>query len=172
MVDRRRAAKRHIYLIQPRFPSSYWGMDYFLPLTPFRAVFPPLGLLTLAALTPPDFRVTLCDENAGERIDYDTAARVVGITGYIIQAAHVFEIADRFRARGKLVVLGGPLANLLPQECRPHCDVLFEGEAEYTWPRFLKELAAGKHGDHYHEHEKIHLPDSPPPRLDVARGRY
>src|SRR5262249_2243368 len=73
---------------------------------------------------------------------------------------------------GKPVVLGGPLANLLPELCREHCDVLFEGEAEYTWPRFLREFAAGRWSDHYHEAEKIHLPDSPPPRLDVLKGRY
>lgn len=168
----RRAADRQVYLIQPKFPPSYWGLDHFMPLTPFRAIFPPLGLLTLAALTPREFAVTLCDENAGERIDYDTDARIVGITGYIIQMARVFAIADRFRARGKVVVLGGPMANLLPDECRKHCDVLFEGEAEYTWPRFLRDFAAGAWSDSYHEHEKIHLPDSPPPRLDVAKGRY
>src|SRR5438477_8009960 len=151
MTAYRRPADRQIYLIQPKFPPSYWGLDHFLPLTPFRAVFPPLGLLTLAALTPPEYRVTLCDENAGERVDYDTDAAVVGITGYIIQMVRVFAIADRFRALGKTVVIGGPLANLLPRECRPHCDVLFEGEAEYTWPRFLKEFAAGAHGDSYQE---------------------
>jgi radical SAM superfamily enzyme YgiQ (UPF0313 family) len=50
--------------------------------------------------------------------------------------------------------------------------VLFEGEAEYTWPRFLREFAVGKSGDHYSEPEKIHLPDSPPPRLTAARGPY
>jgi radical SAM superfamily enzyme YgiQ (UPF0313 family) len=161
-----------IYLVQPRFPVSYWGLEHFLELTPYQAVFPPLGLLTLAALTPPEFSVTLCDENAGEAIDYDTDAAIVGITGYIIQIAHVFEIADRFRARGKTVVIGGPMANLLAHECRPHCDVLFEGEAEYTWPRFLRAYAAGQAADHYHETEKIHLPDSPPPRLDLLRRRY
>jgi radical SAM superfamily enzyme YgiQ (UPF0313 family) len=166
------AGQRQIYLIQPKFPPSYWGLDYFLPITPFRGIFPPLGLLTLTALTPPEFQVTLCDENAGERIDYDCPAEIVGITGYIIQMAHVFAIADRFRARGKTVALGGPLANLLPAECRAHCDVLFEGEAEYTWPRFLREFAAGRHADHYQEHDKIHLPDSPLPRLGVLKRRY
>jgi len=164
--------RNHIYLVQPRFPPSYWGLDHFLPLTPYRAVLPPLGLLTLAALTPPEFRVTVCDQNAGEQINYDTDAQVVGITSYIIQMAQAFAIADRFRARGKTVVFGGPLANLLPDECRPHCDVLFEGEAEYTWPRFLKEFAAGAGSDHYREADKIHLPDSPPPRLDVLKRRY
>src|SRR5262245_59413776 len=172
MSAQRLTAAAGIYMVQPKFPPSYWGMEHFIKLTPFKAVFPPLGLLTLAALTPPEFKVELCDENAGEEVDYDTDAQIVCITGYILQMKHVFAIADRFRALGKLVVLGGPMANLLPAECRKHCDVLFEGEAEYTWPRFLREYAAGQHADHYLEQEKIHLPDSPPPRLDVLRQPY
>ncbi len=172
MADPRRATTPRIYLVQPKFPPSYWGMENFLALTPYTAVFPPLGLLTLAGLTPPEFPVTLCDENAGEPVDFDTDAEVVGVTGYIIQIKRVFEIADEFRRRGKTVVLGGPMANLLPDECKAHCDVLFEGEAEYTWPRFLREYAAGKHSDRYVEHDKIHMPDSPPPRLGVLTRRY
>jgi radical SAM superfamily enzyme YgiQ (UPF0313 family) len=167
-----RSGARHVSLVQPKFPPSYWGMEHFLALTPFGAVFPPLGLLTLAALTPRDFQVTLCDENAGERVDFQTSAGLVGITGYIPQREHVFALADRFRAAGKTVVLGGPLANLMPEECRLHCDVLFEGEAEYTWPQFLQDYAAGRPADHYHQADKIHLPDSPPPRLDVLKRRY
>ena len=132
--------KPHVYLVHPEFPPSYWGMEHFIALSPYSAVFPPLGLLTLAGLTPPEFPVTLCDENAGEEVNFDTGADIVGITGYIIQIKRVFEIADQFRALGKTVVLGGPLANLLPEECRPHCDVLFEGESEYTWPRFLRRV--------------------------------
>jgi radical SAM superfamily enzyme YgiQ (UPF0313 family) len=166
------APRRKIYLIQPKFPPSYWGQEYFMELTPYGAVYPPLGLLTLAALTPPDFDVVVCDEGAGEAIAFDTDADIVGITGYLFQLVRVLEIADRFRALGKVVVIGGPAANLLPHECRPHCDVLFEGEAEYTWPRFLREFADGRHADHYHEREKIHLPDSPPPRLDVLTKSY
>jgi radical SAM superfamily enzyme YgiQ (UPF0313 family) len=143
-----------------------------LRLTPFRAVNPPLGLLTLAALTPPEYRVTLCDENAGEPVDYDTSAQIVGITGYNLQNARVYAHAQRFRACGKTVVLGGPLANSLPEESRRHCDVLFQGEAEYTWPQFLREHASGRWADQYVQEEKIHLPDSPPPRLDLLRSRY
>ena len=69
MTPRPRGDDRAIYLVQPRFPPTMWGMDYLLRMTPYHAVFPPLGLLTLAALTPPEFRVTVCDENAGERVD-------------------------------------------------------------------------------------------------------
>ena len=43
---------RGVYLIQPKFPPSYWGLEHFLPLTRYRAIYPPLGLLTLAAVTP------------------------------------------------------------------------------------------------------------------------
>lgn len=163
---------KRIYLIQPKFPPSFWGLEHFVEITPYAALFPPLGLLTLAGLTPSDFKVELCDENAGEAINYDTDAQIIGITGYIIQMQHVFEIADRFRALGKTVVLGGPLANLVPDYCRQHCHVLFEGEAEYTWPRFLREYAEGRPGTSYVEHEKIHLPDSPPPRLNVLKQWY
>jgi radical SAM superfamily enzyme YgiQ (UPF0313 family) len=172
MIAPRRMGKTKIYLVQPKFPPSYWGMEHFLALTPYQAVFPPLGLLTLASLTPPAYHVSLVDENAGEAVDFDTDADIVAVTGYIIQIKRVFEIADRFRAQGKTVVIGGPMANLLPDECREHCDVLFEGEAEYTWPRFLHEHAEGRPADHYVEREKIHLPDSPPPRLDILKGKY
>ncbi len=172
MTASRRPGSQRIYLVHPKFPPSYWGLEHFLRLTPYQAVFPPLGLLTLAALTPPEFEVTLCDENAGESIDYDTDAELVGITGYIVQSARAFAIADRFRERGKKVVIGGPIGNLLPDECRKHCDVLFEGEAEYTWPRFVREYQEGRHAGHYHEPEKIHLPDSPPPRLDILTRSY
>src|SRR5207237_10614085 len=55
---------------------------------------------------------------------------------------------------------------------RRHCDVPFEGEAEYTWPQFLRDYAAGTWSDHYEQHDKIHLPDSPPPRLDLLKKRY
>src|SRR5262245_45688791 len=112
-----RAARRKIYLVQPKFPPSYWGQEHFMKMTQYGAVYPPLGFLTLAALTPPEYQVTVCDESAGEQVHFDTDADIVGVTGYLFQMVRVFEIADRFRQRGKTVVLGGPMATLLPEEC-------------------------------------------------------
>ncbi|OAI46646.1 hypothetical protein AYO44_11055 [Planctomycetaceae bacterium SCGC AG-212-F19] len=171
-MARDRADNRSIYLVQPKFPPTIWGMDYLLRMTAYQAIFPPLGLLTLAALTPKEFHVTICDENAGERVDYDTSAQIVGITGYLMQKPTVLAHAEEFRKRGKTVVIGGPMANLLPEACRPYCDVLFENEAEYTWPRFLRDYAGGRWDDSYVETEKVHMPDSPPPRLELLRRRY
>src|SRR5438270_2725223 len=80
MATPRRDARKRVYLIQPQFPPSYWGQEHFLKMTPFGAAYPPLGLITLAALTPPDYDVTVCDESAGEKIDFDTDAAIVGVT--------------------------------------------------------------------------------------------
>ncbi len=164
--------RKKIYLIQPQFPPSYWGQEHFIKMTPFGAVYPPLGLITLAALTPPEYDVTLCDESAGETIDFDTDAEIVGVTGYLFQREHVFAVADRLRRPGRTVVMGGPMATLVPEDCREHCDVLFEGEAEYTWARFLREHDSGCHSNSYQQEEKINLPDSPRPRLDVLKKSY
>src|SRR5687767_10329346 len=83
-------ARRKIYLVQPKFPPSYWGQEHFLKLTHYGAVYPPLGLLTLAALTPPEYEVSLVDESAGERVDFNTDADIICVTGYLFQKAHVF----------------------------------------------------------------------------------
>ena len=75
-------ARAKIYLIQPKTPPSYWGQEYLLEMTSYDGVYPPLGLLTIAAATPPEYSVVLCDENAGQQIDYNTDADIIGISGY------------------------------------------------------------------------------------------
>ena len=129
---------------------------------------PPLGLAILGALTPPAFDVALVDENI-ETIDFDAPCDLVALSAMVIQEARLFEIADRFRKRGVLVCMGGPICNVLPERCRPHCDVLFEGEGEYTWPRFLSDWQRGEHRAHYVQSEQIDMRDSPPPRLDLLK---
>src|SRR5436309_5768112 len=109
MAPPHRATRKKIYLVQPQFPPSYWGQEHFIKMTPFGAVYPPLGLITLAALTPPEYDVTVCDESAGERIDFDTDAEIVGVTGYLFQRELVFAVADRLRRRGRTLVLAGPM---------------------------------------------------------------
>src|SRR4029077_18723876 len=90
VMSRKHNDNRGVYLVQPRFPPTIWGMEHLLRLTHYQATLPPLGLLTLAALAPEEFHVTVCDENAGERVDYDTPAQIVGITGYLLQMTTAF----------------------------------------------------------------------------------
>jgi radical SAM superfamily enzyme YgiQ (UPF0313 family) len=97
----------------------------------------------LAALTPPGWEVAHVDEEA-EAVDYAAAADLVGITFHTPSASHAYAIADRFRARGVPVALGGPHATLLPEEAAGHADAVFVGEAEETWPCFLADFQAGQ----------------------------
>ncbi len=161
-----------LYLIAPKNPESFWTFDRILPSLRKRCVFPNLALPTVAGLTPPPHEVVLCDENV-EAIDFDTDADVVGITGFVIHKRRMFEIAEAFRRRGKLVVAGGPFATLCPEELHDKVDVLFVGEAEYTWPQFVRDYEAGHWQAEYRQEEKPSMLDSPLPRFDLLRvDRY
>jgi radical SAM superfamily enzyme YgiQ (UPF0313 family) len=161
-----------IYLIAPENPESFWTFDRILPSLGKRCVFPNLALPTLAALTAPQHEVVLCDENV-ESINFDTDADIVGITGFVVHRRRMYEIAEAFRRRGKLVVAGGPFATLCPEELRGKVDVLFVGEAEYTWPDFVREYEAGQWRPEYEQEQKPSMLDSPVPRFGLLRvDRY
>jgi radical SAM superfamily enzyme YgiQ (UPF0313 family) len=161
-----------IFLIAPRNPESFWTFDRILPSLGKRCVYPNLALPTVAALTPPGHEVVLCDENV-EPVDFDTDADIVGITGYVVHKRRMFEIAAEFRRRGKLVVAGGPFATLCPEELAGRVDVLFVGEAEYTWPRFLRDHATGQWPAEYRQDDRPSMLDSPVPRFHLLKvDRY
>ena len=161
-----------ILLVTPRNPPSFWTYDSILPVIDKDCLFPNLSMPTLAGLTPAHHEVVLCDENV-EPIDFDVAADVVGVTGYLVHRERMFEIIEEFRRRGRLVVVGGPLASLCPGDLRGRADVVFVDEAEETWPRFLVDLEAGAWRDEYQPAEKPDLDAVPAPRFDLLRvDRY
>ncbi len=105
----------------------------------------PLGVGLLAALTPRDeFSVSLVNEYWQERPDYRDEAEIVALSAMTCTAPRAYEIADQFRSRGKLVVLGGIHASACVDEAAQHADVVFVGEGEETWPQFLKDFRAGQ----------------------------
>ena len=144
-----------IHLITPRNPPSFWTYDEILPTLGKRCIFPNLSMPTVAGLTPGEHEIVLSDENVGE-IDWDFDADIVGVTGYIIHKPRMLEILAELRRRGRFVVVGGPYASLCPEELRGLCDVLFVGEAEETWPVFLRDFQAGSWKAEYAPSE---LPD-------------
>ena len=161
-----------IHLVTPKNPTSFWTYDEILPVLGKRCIFPNLSMPTLAALTPPQHEVTLCDENV-EDIDFEVEADVVGVTGYIIHKPRMLEILAEFRKRGRFVVVGGPFVSICPDALRGHADVLFLDEAEDTWPKFLADFAAGKPEPEYRPDGKPDMTRSPTPRFDLLKiDRY
>ena len=161
-----------ILLVTPRNPQSFWTYDEILPTLGRRCIFPNLSMPTLAGLTGPDHEVVLCDENV-ETVDFEIEADVVGITGYIIHQERIRELVDEFRSRGRTVVVGGPFASLCPEELKGRCDAIFVGEAEETWPRFLRDFEAGCAQNLYEAGELPDLSNAPMPRFDLLDvGKY
>ena len=163
-----------IVIINPRFEPSYWGMDHALPLIGKSANLPVACLPLLAALTPREHTVTLIDENA-EPIDWDrcTRADMVGVTGMSVQRFRMTEIITELKARGCFVVVGGPWVTVQEDYFDGLADVIFIGEAEQTWPQFLREWPQGLHQHRYEQREKTDMTTVPTPRFDLLKmNRY
>ena len=131
----------------------------------------PLTLTTLAALVPPelDASVEICDEGI-EDIDVERLeADLVGITATTGNSVRAYELADRLRARGIPVVMGGPHATLIPDDAQPHVDAVVAGYAEDTWPELLRDFAAGELKKRYAMSPGLSLADRPFPRRDLIR---
>ena len=86
-----------------------------------------LSLTTVAALTPPEHEVALCDENV-QPLDFDGPCDVVGISFMTAFAPRAYEIAAEFRRRGKIVVAGGFHPTFRPEETAEHFDAVVVGE--------------------------------------------
>jgi radical SAM superfamily enzyme YgiQ (UPF0313 family) len=163
-----------ILFICPRFPDSLWNFRGIEKIVGVQSSQAPIGLATIAALTPSEIDVSLVDENL-DPIDFGTPCEVVAISCFNVQWARALEIAKEFRRRGRMVVIGGPYPTLCPERFEGVADVLFVGEAEYTWPRFCRDLLDGRAPAAVYEQErgKVKLTDSPIPRYEVLSAeRY
>lgn len=128
------------------------------------------GLLIVAALTPSEYDVKIIDENI-ESVDFSKKFDLVGITAMTQQARRAYQIADEFRKRGMLVVIGGIHATILPEEAKLHCDSVVIGESENTWPMLLKDLKAKALLPFYKADNIVSLINSPLPRYDLLKNK-
>ena len=114
------------------------------PFIPKRKMlrFSVLSLTIIAGLTPPEHEVRIVDENV-EPLDFDLDVDVVGVTFMTALAPRAYEIAGRFRKRGKILVGGGFHPTLCPAEAKLHFDSIVIGDAEDVWPRVLRDIESG-----------------------------
>jgi radical SAM superfamily enzyme YgiQ (UPF0313 family) len=157
-------------LISPQFPATFWSYEPILALIGKKALMPPLGLITVAALLPDDWTCRLVDCNVRPVTEADWAwADVVLLSGMIVQKAHLLSLVADARRRGKPVVVGGPYATALPDEVRQAgADFLVLDEAELTLPPFLDALSRGATGGTFTSGgERPALTSTPIPRFDL-----
>lgn len=160
---------RIIHLINPKTDSLTTRPIYLN-----RALYSPLaGLLAVAACIPRDqYEVVLTDENI-ETIDFDLNADLVGISAMTSYVNRGYEIADRFRAKGIPVVMGGVHPSFMPGEALQHCDAVVIGEVELVIDRLLDDLRHGAMRGTYKSDILHTMSGMRMPRYDLLkRNRY
>ena len=132
------------------------------------------ALPLLAALVPDGYTVSIIDENV-EKIDFAAVREfdVVGITGMIVQKHRMDEILEELGGMKGIVCVGGPYATVDEEHFKGRCDVLFVGEADETWPRFLDDVAAGRPFQYrYKQDVPTDMSRLPTPRFNMVRTEH
>ena len=129
---------RTALLVNPFYAKSPHGSFGKHVLTPS------LALTSIAAATPPGWRVRYWDENLLQGPPpIEPVPQVVGITVHLTFARRAYELAAWYRAMGSTVVLGGLHIQACEEEAAPHADCVSVGDGVQTWPAILRDVERG-----------------------------
>jgi radical SAM superfamily enzyme YgiQ (UPF0313 family) len=162
-----------VLLVNPEFPDTYWSFRHALSFEGKRSAYPPLGLLTVAAMLPRSWERRLIDMEVRRLDDADIEwADMIFVTGMLIQKDAVARVVDRCKALRKRVAVGGPYVSTSTEHL-PQADHIFIGEAETTLPQFLDDLERGEAKATYQASERPPLSLTPIPEFELAElSRY
>ena len=161
-----------ILLVYPSTPGTFWSFKHVLRFVSKRSSLPPLGLLTLAALLPPEWDLRLVDMNVEPLTDAEIQlADYVMISAMIVHKDAVAGLADRCAQLGKTVLAGGPLFST-GREDYPTIKHFVLGEAEEIMPRIIEDLRAGTFAHTYTAPGWPDITRSPIPRWDLINLRH
>jgi radical SAM superfamily enzyme YgiQ (UPF0313 family) len=158
----------NILLVYPEFPDTFWSFKHALRFVHKKAVAPPLGLLTVAAMLPTGWQKRLVDLNVSGLSQKDLAwADFVFVSGMVVQRDSARALIARCKKAGKKVVAGGPLFTI-EHEQFPEVDYFVLNEAELTLPPFLADLAYGRPQRMYTTSEYPEITQTPAPLWEIA----
>ena len=157
----------NILLAYPRNPEGFWSFRHVLPFVAKKSAFPPLGLLTVAAMLPRGWNVRLVDLNVRSLADEDIAwADTVFLSGMIVHRDSAHEVAGRCAALGRTVIAGGPLFTT-GHAGFPEIRHFVLGEAESVMPELVSDLERGTLRRIYRASVWPDVRTSPVPRWDL-----
>lgn len=131
-------------LVYPEYPETFWSFKYALKFISKKASYPPLGLITIAAMLPDNWEKRLVDMNVRKLTDDDIIwADYVFISAMSIQEQSVRDVIKRCNKFGRKVVAGGPLFTARYEEFEG-VDHFVLNEGEITLPMFLDDLAKNR----------------------------
>jgi radical SAM superfamily enzyme YgiQ (UPF0313 family) len=156
-----------ILFVYPKYPDTFWSFKHALKFISKKASFPPLGLLTVAAMLPEEWEKKLIDMNVSALIEEDLEwADYVFISAMVVQKKSAMEVIRRCKKLGIKVVAGGPLFTTGYEEFED-IDHFVLNEAESTLPSFLDDLKKGCAQHMYTSKEWPDLGKTPRPHWDL-----
>lgn len=159
----------NILLVSPRYPDTFWNFKHALKFISKKASGPPLGLLTLASMLPAQWERKLVDLNVRSLKDEHIQwADYVFIGAMSVQADSAHTIIKRCKELKTKIVGGGPLFTGDPDPYM-HLDHLVLGEAEITFPHFLKDLRDKDPKKVYKSARYAEMRLSPPPDYSLIK---
>jgi radical SAM superfamily enzyme YgiQ (UPF0313 family) len=161
-----------ILLVYPRYPDTFWSFRHALKFLSKKASFPPLGLLTVAAMLPAEWDKRLVDMNVSALYDEDIKwADYVFISAMVVQKDSAKEVITRCRGLNIKVVVGGPLFTTGHEEFEG-VDHFVLGEAETTLPQFLTDLAEGHPQPFYMSDKRPDISRTPIPLWSLINMKH
>ena len=152
-----------ILLVYPRYPDSFWSFKHALKFISKEASFPPLGLLTVAAMLPKEWQLKLVNMNMTSLSDNDIGwADYVFISAMVTQRSSAKEVIAHCREMDAKIVAGGPLFTTEYEELEG-VDHFVLGDAEAILPLFLSDLEAGCARHIYSSSEQPDIAKTPIP---------
>ena len=159
--------KMNALFIYPEIPDTFWSFKHALRYVSKKAAFPPLGLLTVAAMAPDSWNKRVVDMNVEPLRDEDLLwADYAFLSAMLVQKQSVHHVIKRCKDYGLKIVAGGPYFTS-SEEDFPMIDHLVLDEAEVTLPMFLKDLKKGIPRHVYRSGEKPDLSITPIPQWDL-----
>ncbi|MGD9818957.1 MAG: B12-binding domain-containing radical SAM protein [Desulfomonilaceae bacterium] len=158
-----------ILLIHPNYPQTFWSFDKVLKMTGKKALVPPLGLITLAALFPPDWEAELVDMVFQKVTECQwRETDVVMISGMGIQHRGILERIGEAKRRGKFVVVGGASVFHFPDDAlNSGADIVVVGEAEVNIDRLIEAVRQRQSGIIISSNARANMEESPIPRFEL-----
>src|SRR4028118_626697 len=134
-----------VLLLYPLFPKSFWSFEKTLALLGRKAMLPPLGLVTVAAILPQEWEFTLVDRNVRQVTEAEWAwADLVILSAMIVQKEDFLNQIQEAKRRGKPVAVGGPYPTALPDEAlSAGADYMILDEGEITLSLFVQATERG-----------------------------
>jgi radical SAM superfamily enzyme YgiQ (UPF0313 family) len=157
-----------ILFVYPKYPDTFWSFKHALKFVSKKASFPPLGLLTVAAMLPQEWKKKLIDMNVSPLTEDDLKwADYVFISAMVVQQHSVREVIKRCNRQGARVVAGGPLFTT-EYDGFEGIDHLVLNEAESTLPAFLEDLRNGHARRIYTSQERPDIEKTPCPQWGLV----